>query len=63
MKTLIVYAKESVFKYPYLFEDFTYICDDDKLLRVFFRDRDNGHEMEHAVFNDWDYYVIEKDNE
>lgn len=63
MKTLSVYAKESVFKYPYLFEDFTYVCDDDKILRVCGRDRETGHEWEHAVFNMWDYYLIEKDNE
>ena len=63
MKTLSVYASNSVFRYPSLFHDFNYTCEDDKILRVFERAVTTGEEWEHAVFKEWSYYIIEGDNE
>ncbi len=62
MKTLIVYVKDSVFKYPNLFQDFTYeINPNNGVLLINKQTRESQYEeMEHAAFRNWDYYQIEE---
>ena len=63
MKTLTIYSKDSFYKYPGIFEDYTYLCNEKNMLMVYERDRITGDETTHAVFKEWDYYLIEKDGE
>ena len=65
MKTLVVYIKDSVFKYPNLFQDFSCeLHDQTGILRVIKLTREEQYvESEHAVFRNWDYYLIEEDHE
>ena len=61
MKTLIVYTKDSIFKYPNLFQDFSYEIDQYGLLRIIKQIRESQYEeSEHAVFKNWDYCLIEE---
>jgi hypothetical protein len=62
MKTLIVYTKDSFYKYPDLFTLHCYEITEDKILKVSRRDLTTGEERENAVFKEWDYFVIEEGN-
>lgn len=59
MKTLTIYIKDSIFKYHNIYRDYTHICGEDNILRVFKRNTINGEEDEHAIFREWDYYLLE----
>ena len=65
MKILVVYAANSVFKYPNLFNDFIYELDSNNgILRVSIVSREDQYEEhEHAVFRNWDYYLVEQETE
>lgn len=65
MKTLIVYIKDSVFKYPNLFEAFSYELNETSgILTIIKQTREGQYvESDHAVFKSWDYYLIEEDHE
>lgn len=59
MKTVIVYVKDSVYKYPGLHEYYTYFIDGDQSLTVYERNIVSGEETECAIFRNWDYFLIE----
>ena len=63
MKTLVVYSKESFFRFPDLYKLYNYIYELDGALIVYTRCPSNGEEDEHAVFRNWDYYMIERDED
>jgi hypothetical protein len=60
MKTLIVYIKDSYYKFPGIFEKHIYTVDD-LLLDVYEISKVDGHESLVASFRNWDYFVIEED--
>lgn len=63
MKMLCVYTNNSIFKFPGVFYEFNYTCGEDNILKVFKRELDTGNEWEHAVFKEWNYYLIEEGHE
>ena len=59
MKTIVVYAQGSVFKYQGLHEYFSYFIEGDQMLTVYDRNIVTGDESECAIFHNWDYLLIE----
>ena len=65
MKILTIYVAGSVFKYPGMFQD--YCCELDpntSVLKILKLSRGAQYkEEECSVFRNWDYYMIEEENE
>jgi len=62
-KKLIVYLKDSCYKYSPLFSRFLYQVDEKGYLFVWYRDSLSGKETDAACFKEWDYYFVEEGNE
>lgn len=60
MKTLIVYIKESYYKFPELYAKHVYSLGD-HMLHVFEVSKIDGEETLVASFRNWDYFIIEED--
>jgi hypothetical protein len=61
MFTLVIYTNGSVLKYQNVYEDHVYEIKDQVVLYVYKIDKSSGDENEIAVFNNWDYLLIEGD--
>ncbi len=61
MKTLIVYANDSVYKYNDLYLLHCYEIDENKILKVTRRNLQTGEERDFACFKEWDYFIIEEE--
>lgn len=62
MKTLIVYVKDSYFKFQDVRKDYEYFIDGG-ILNVMKRNPITGGSTEHMIFNSWDYYLVEEEND
>lgn len=58
-KTLIVYVKDSYYKYHRLFVDYLYEIDENNILTIYSRNSLTGEEIENARFRNWDYLIID----
>lgn len=61
MKTIIIYIKDSFYKYAGIYEDFQFNIDDLYHLEIFKRNKFTGEEFLVATFRNWDYFKIEED--
>lgn len=61
MKTIIVYIKDSCYKYPNIYEEYFFSVTDFYHLEIYKRNKFTGDESLVATFRNWDYFVIEED--
>lgn len=59
MKTLILHYNGSYHKFEALYEKYIFEIKGDSLFYIYLRDPISGEETVHAVFNKWDYFLIE----
>lgn len=62
-KTLVIYVRESYYKYYRLFVEHLYEIDENNILTVYTRNTRTGHEAERAKFRNWDYLIIDSDED
>jgi hypothetical protein len=58
-KTLIIYIKDSHYKYYDLYSLHLFNVDGDGFLSVLARDPSTGEESSVACFRNWDYFIID----
>jgi len=58
-RTLIIYQKDSYYRYYDLYLDNLYEIDSNNNLKIYNRCRTSGKETLRACFKTWDYFVIE----
>lgn len=58
-RTLLIYTKDSCYKYFDLFADHLYVVDEDGDIIVYSRDVCTGDESLIARFRNWDYFLVE----
>lgn len=61
MKTLIVYIKDSYYKFHELYKKHVYEITDVGLLKVYTLDPHTGEEVLEACFNQWTYFLIDEE--
>ena len=61
MKTLVVYVKDSYYRYPELYVDFLFYADKGGDLIIYSRDTSSGEEKVCARFKTWDYFIIDEE--
>ena len=60
-KTLVVYAKGSIYKFEGVHERYLFCTGDNGLLSVFLIDPETGKDSLNAAFRDWDYFLVLRD--
>lgn len=60
MKTLIVYVKDSYYKFEDLYHKHLYVIDNG-ILYLYVRNEIDGSETVIASFRTWDYFLIDED--
>lgn len=61
MKTLILHYNGSYHKFEGLYEKYIYEIKGNGIFYIYLTHPITGEENVHAVFNKWDYFVIEED--
>ena len=59
MKTLIIYTKDSHYKFHNLYEKYFYEFSPESMLCIYEKEICTGQENLVATFNNWDYFLIE----
>ncbi len=60
---LIVYIKDSFYKFHRLWSEHTYELADNQQLTIYSISRISGEAKEKAIFRNWDYFIIEREEE
>lgn len=65
MKTLTISSQDSVFTYPHVYDEYEYDVNmnSSEHLRVNKRDSITGQSFVVAHFKNWDYFIIDEDND
>lgn len=63
MKTLIVYTKDSYYKYNDIYLLHCFHVNENNILTVTRRNLETGEEKDFACFKEWEYFRIEEDND
>jgi len=61
MKTLIVYTRDSYYKYEELYSKHIFEVKELRVLYVYTLSKITGEEVLVACFNTWDYFIIEEE--
>jgi len=61
MKTLVIFYKDSFWKFEEVPIKFLFTINDRGYLEIFKRNPNTGEESIHAAFQKWDYFLIEND--